>query len=348
MSSTLPEEIDISITQALIFPIVNLSVLYFVYGFYVLLFGMCLYMTCSRQLDGNQRASRNLHISLTVVLFVLSTAFLVDTTIILICDSIAAFMTVKIRDPEPLAYHFTYDVMTKVVYSFKFILPVFLNITTDYMLIHRCFVIWSSKKCVAVPLIVASVVANALGLVSAVMMTIGTRDPRIHSNEVLYNIGDYLAFAYLISSAVVNSILTLLTAGRIWWIYRQARIQGVQTSDTFVHSISKIILESGILYPTIIIASLIQANITTPETVPFDFHVLIPLSAGIAPTLIMVRAQLGQNVECLRDTALSDMRFTVRSTSQGTTATDSQMHVYSFGMAPLAREESDKRKDLPA
>ncbi|ESK82201.1 hypothetical protein Moror_5430 [Moniliophthora roreri MCA 2997] len=236
-------------------------------------------MTRSRQLDGDQRASRNLHISLIVVLFVLSTAFLVDTTILLICDSIAAFTTVKIRDPEPLAYHFTYDVMTKIVHTFRFILPVFLNITTDYMLIHRCFVIWSSKKRVAIPLIIASVAANALGLVSAVMMAIGTRDPRIHSNEVLYNTGDYLAFIYLTTGATVNSILTLLTAGRIWWIYWQARIQGVQASDTFVHLISRIILESGVLYPTIIIASLVQANTTSPEKVPFDFHVLIPLSA---------------------------------------------------------------------
>ncbi|EEB95936.1 hypothetical protein MPER_05015, partial [Moniliophthora perniciosa FA553] len=138
--------------------------------------------------------------------------FLADTTIILICDSIAAFMTVKTRDPEPLAYHFTYDVMTKVVYSFKFFLPVFLNIATDCMLIHRCYVIWSSEKRVAIPLIIASVVANALGLVSAVMMTIGINDQTIHSNEILYNTGDHLAFAYLISSAIVNSILTLLTS----------------------------------------------------------------------------------------------------------------------------------------
>ncbi|KAK7039040.1 hypothetical protein VNI00_010432 [Paramarasmius palmivorus] len=125
------------------------------------------------------------------------------------------------------------------------------------------------------------------------------------------NQGGSVDLGYNIGTIIFNSILTLLTgmsfsfyrsllmlmayvAGRIWWIHRQVRAHGSQTSDRFVQTVYRIILESGILYPFFQITGLILHNV----------------SDGIAPTLIMVRAKLGKNVESLQESqAVSDMRF---------------------------------------
>ncbi|KAK7040904.1 hypothetical protein VNI00_009500 [Paramarasmius palmivorus] len=100
----------------------------------------------------------------------------------------------------------------------------------------------------------------------------------------------------------MNSILAFLTAGRIWWIHRQrwARSNGF--------------LESGILYPLFQVVNLVNVNFNIrayPHPMPFDWTPIAVLSAGFAPTLVMVRAKLGKKVESLRtgESAFSDIRF---------------------------------------
>ncbi|EEB93818.1 hypothetical protein MPER_07482, partial [Moniliophthora perniciosa FA553] len=110
--------------------------------------------------------------------------------------------------------------------------------------IHRCYVIWSSRKRVILPLIAAAVLTNIFGVAGAIMLTISVSDPSMSLNR-LYFIGNNVNFAHSVASLVVNFTLTLLTAGRIWWIHRQVRALGVSASDTLVQSVSKIILESG-------------------------------------------------------------------------------------------------------
>ncbi|KAK7024397.1 hypothetical protein VNI00_016338 [Paramarasmius palmivorus] len=56
------------------------------------------------------------------------------------------------------------------------------------------------------------------------------------------------------------------------------------------------------------LVNLIVVNAITTQKIAFDPFPLVALSAGIAPTLIMVRAKLGMNVETMQET-LSDIRF---------------------------------------
>uniref|UniRef100_A0A0W0G6G9 Uncharacterized protein n=1 Tax=Moniliophthora roreri TaxID=221103 RepID=A0A0W0G6G9_MONRR len=211
----------------------------------------------------------------------------------------------------PLIEYLTGDLENIVVSALGDVIAVFLNIAADYMLINRCYVIWSSKKRVAIPLITASVITNAIGLAGVITIAIASRDTFVESNQVLYLAGSNIAFAFSIISAFVNSVITLLTAGRIWWIYRKARNHGVNANDNLVQAVSRIIFESGILYPICIVASLIALNTKPQNQVAFDFYPVAVLSAGIAPTLIMVRAKLGKNVESMQD-VVSDIRFTSR------------------------------------
>ncbi|ESK83339.1 hypothetical protein Moror_8779 [Moniliophthora roreri MCA 2997] len=101
----------------------------------------------------------------------------------------------------------------------------------------------------------------------------------------------------------------MLTAGRIWWIHRQARAHGIHTSDAVIDSVSRIVFESGIMFPMFCVAALIVNNTTSLYVV--DLDPIKVLSVGIAPTLIMVRAKLDKNVESLQD-QISDICFTSR------------------------------------
>ncbi|KAK7034058.1 hypothetical protein VNI00_012489 [Paramarasmius palmivorus] len=127
----------------------------------------------------------------------------------------------------------------------------------------------------------------AIGLVSAIMMAGISRD-----SQKLYNQGTTLTIAYSISSLGVS---------------------GGSTDKFGLAMFTRVIdspgrLESGIIYPIFQIAGLIEAN--TGHLAPLDLWPLIALSAGIAPTLIMVRAKLGTSNESSQTRGnVSDLQF---------------------------------------
>ncbi|ESK87664.1 hypothetical protein Moror_1886 [Moniliophthora roreri MCA 2997] len=315
----------LSVQSTVIFSISTLSATYFVYGLYVLLFGAAVYMMRSRQ-QCDERLNWSLYLLLTVILFVFSTAYVVIETVYLVRDSIICFTAVKTRDYEPLVDYWTHDSYKTALVAFILLIPIILNIVAEYMLIHRCYLIWSSRKRVALPLVVASVLTNIIGVVSAVLITVEVDSESL--NPALYTSGRITNFVYSVTSLVVNFVLTLLTAGRIWWINRQVRAHGVHASDKLMHSVFRIIFESGLLYPIMSIITLITYNTTTLDELPFDFAPLMTLSAGIAPTLIMVRAKLGKNVESLQD-KISDIQFTSQPHLREGTITISRAQVHS-------------------
>uniref|UniRef100_A0A0W0FSY0 Integral membrane protein n=1 Tax=Moniliophthora roreri TaxID=221103 RepID=A0A0W0FSY0_MONRR len=332
MSSTTPEELApyLSIKETIVYPIVTLSAMYFVYGLYVLIFGTYVYITGKCQ-QGNGSHNSRLYLSLTITLFTLSTILVMVYTRFYIVDSIVRFNAVKTQDYDQLVNFLTYDVGKTASTFLEYLLPVLLNITADIMLIHRCYLIWGSKKRVGLPLIVASVLTNALGIISGIITTISTTN--IESYPMLLQVGGSIGFAYAVSSVVINSMLTLLTAGRVWWIHRTVRAHDIHTSDALVSSVSRIILETGALYPIFAVVNLIVDN-TLGLATPIDLYSITTLIAGIAPTLIMVRGKLGKNVESLQD-HVSDICFT----SQPGPRDRTQTQVLSIGDLSVAAVE---------
>ncbi|KAG7092829.1 hypothetical protein E1B28_009144 [Marasmius oreades] len=121
------------------------------------------------------------------------------------------------------------------------------------------------------------------------MFITGIRGTRMESNVTLVDKGAYILAIGMIISAASNLALTLLAAGRIWWIAR-----GVRSSKTHVlTAVNKIILESGMLYPLTMIVHLSITNAFPDYQIPLDTLNLVVLAAGIAPTLIIVRLRLG-------------------------------------------------------
>ncbi|KAK7015560.1 hypothetical protein VNI00_010429 [Paramarasmius palmivorus] len=109
-SETVPKEVApyISVLRVIDLPLSTFSVMYFVYGIYVLIFGTYLYMMRNHeQKYDNTSVANRLYLRLAVVLFVLSTIFVADFTAMRVQDSELFFNAAKARDYRTLYRYLT-------------------------------------------------------------------------------------------------------------------------------------------------------------------------------------------------------------------------------------------------
>ncbi|KAG7093442.1 hypothetical protein E1B28_007120 [Marasmius oreades] len=272
--------------NVLVFPIVTVLVMCILYGFYITLFVLCV-----RVLRQGELRRQPLCIASLVILFVVSTTMVAVETTKLIQTSVVELTFIITRDTFPIYNFLTHDTLKTTIYVFNLTLPVLANLCADFILVHRCFIIWGFRKRILGPLIFVSLVTNVTSCTGAIMFLIGYGDRRVTSNTILLEKGGTIQAVGLITSAAFNLALTFLTAGRIWWIAR-----GVAISRNYVATnLIKIILQSGILYPLMTTVHLSIVNTSHRYNVPLDTLPLVVLTAGIAPTLVIVRIRLRMN-----------------------------------------------------
>ncbi|KAL0566900.1 hypothetical protein V5O48_015094 [Marasmius crinis-equi] len=102
-----------------------------------------------------------------------------------------------------------------------------------------------------------------------------------------------------------------MTAGRIWWINREAQLVLLDRSVVKKYNTAvAIILESGAIYP---IAQILNIGFIfafqPPRVMPFNPLPIVVTAASIAPTLVIVRVALGQSVESVDGMVETQMRF---------------------------------------
>ncbi|KAJ6594768.1 hypothetical protein B0H19DRAFT_69507 [Mycena capillaripes] len=160
------------------------------------------------------------------------------------------------------------------------------NIVTDSLFIYRCFIIWGHNVRIIILPVLMLLATTVLGYLAT-----------LYDNRfVPYYIDDRLAFAMVL---LTNVVLTVLTAGRIWWMRRDACIvlesAHVRKYDTAI----VIILESGAIYCLAIIIYLIAVSVATSDNSPVSAIVraAMPQIMNIVPTLIIVRTGLRRSVE---------------------------------------------------
>jgi len=181
------------------------------------------------------------------------------------------------------------------------------------MLIHRCYTIYGSRKGIAWFLIVISVISNGLLLVDSILQPYGSTNTQDPTKSALLAKNILIDTAAVVVVAIANLIITLTTATRIWLITKQTQaVLGKQIYSRPLRQITVIVLESGILYP--LAAILAQTIILSSERhhglLPFD--PTVTLMAGIAPTLIIVRAASKKSVESVHQ-MVSTLRFAERN-----------------------------------
>ncbi|KAJ6458055.1 hypothetical protein C8R47DRAFT_1163721 [Mycena vitilis] len=159
------------------------------------------------------------------------------------------------------------------------------NLVADSLFMHRCYRIWGSQwKVLIVPgiLMVSTFGAGIFAVVEA--------------NHLSYSGHPFQTLPYMMGTTT-NLVLTILTAGRIWWIRRDTLRIGPTPNSWIQHRSSRVItmiLESGALY--------CAAGILLISSYPLGLPFLVIQAASmhlvnIAPTIIIIRVGLGKHTQ---------------------------------------------------
>lgn len=300
-----------------------------VYGCYLVTFGMAMYVMTQRK--GANAASRWDFWAL-VLLFIIGTLV---TLTDLIANASILYKTFGLGGLRPdltkdQIHHF--NISMQMVAEMGFVLA---NILADCVLIRRCYVVWNSAwKVVAVPIFL-SFVNNAVGFSAVVMLIdlfvgpLSSNPDSPHAASVL-DAANKMLRVYFIQNVIINVILTGLIAGKIWWIMRALQKMSADISavngpvmrvrDRYRSTIA-IIVESGLLYPiSVLVFEIIL------ETVPLSpsLYPLMTTLAGMAPTLIIVRVQLGVSINTLNE-SVNVLRLTGLNIEQHSTGLTSSI-----------------------
>ncbi|KAF9065737.1 hypothetical protein BDP27DRAFT_1331505 [Rhodocollybia butyracea] len=161
---------------------------------------------------------------------------------------------------------------------------------TGLVQLCRCYHLWESRKSIIAPPIIFCTL-NALFFVDF-------NPPFLLGNarENIFSIATIISLTFALVTLVTNVLLTALIAGRIFWLMKMTN-KYLDTNSRMNHQKIKqipiIIIESGCLYPvTIIVATCFIVSISPLKLVPIAAQTM-----GIAPTLIMVRVDLGLSIE---------------------------------------------------
>ncbi|KAJ8085684.1 hypothetical protein PM082_004502 [Marasmius tenuissimus] len=294
-----------SVQVVIVQPIATLSVLFLVYGMYIIIFGLSLNVLWRRR---DSTASK-VYMKWIIVLFVLTNIYDAVTTWIYISQTLVAFNAVKTKDYMPLIESLAGDTSSAAQLGLSGFSSLIMGIIMDCFLVQRCYVIWGFRKSILYPFAFIVLVTDGMGFVATAVMIAAYHQ----NNLTLYQKTFDIMQPLVIITVAYDSILTLLTAGRIWWITRKAGQMAESTAyaryDFKV--IVATILESGLLYSATLLISVVVPRFTDPGAhglSPFDPNVISIQMAAIAPTLIIVRIAYGQAVESVQQ-VVSTLHF---------------------------------------
>ncbi|KAF8194413.1 hypothetical protein K438DRAFT_819354 [Mycena galopus ATCC 62051] len=262
-----------------------------IYGIYSVLF----FQSC-RVLCTQRRPHYKFHLGCMISLFLLSTihialaytwAFITDGA-----GSTAIYELFSLRNPlpvlyspdDPIAVH-RLGIILKARYSLA-------NAIADAIMIYRCYVIYSFKWR-PVAFLIFAYGCMLVGAILGLLPLSGTAERAA-------------AAVCILTVFLTNVLATALAAWRIWWISRQAaNFLGGNSRKKYM-DLPAILLESGLIYPTVLFMGIIL--FLSPPPVP-TVMVLICIAAsyhlaGIAPTLIIVRVGLGVSTDDVEKSVL--------------------------------------------
>jgi len=153
------------------------------------------------------------------------------------------------------------------------------NVLADALVIYRCYIIWNHNKFIVVLPIIMLIVTAVFGW------------------DILLPLPPFFVL-----TLATNVLVTFLTAGRIWWICRQARIHLKTAVQKQSVSSLAIVVESGVIYSAAVLTYLILGAIPSAEVVQNPIVEMLAQLVGIVPTLIIVRVGLGLSVQSIEST----------------------------------------------
>ncbi|KAK1226134.1 hypothetical protein PQX77_010894 [Marasmius sp. AFHP31] len=130
-------------------------------------------------------------------------------------------------------------------------------------------------------------------------------------DAVLYGRSFAIMQVIVIITAVYSSLLTLLTAGRIWLMAREVgQITGRDIYNKYKIFVATI-LETGFIFSITQVVTVILQLVMDPENrgnAPFDSSAISIHMGAIAPTLIVLRIAYGQSMDSVQQ-MVSTLQF---------------------------------------
>ncbi|KAK1217926.1 hypothetical protein PQX77_019401 [Marasmius sp. AFHP31] len=217
------------------------------------------------------------------------------------------FRASKTRELEPVVKYLRDDDIATAWVTVVGLTAALMNVIADIMLIHRCYIVWESSRILLYSLSSAASILNGIQIAVSIITSVANVDPSVKPlARTARRVGNGCQIAIAMFSALL-SLLTVvlmgLLASRIWWISREARRHMGMPVHARYKAIVAALLESGSLYPTILVVASIVTLIVDPNssgTIPIDLNVVASLMSGLAPTLIIVRVAYGKSVESVQ------------------------------------------------
>jgi len=108
-----------------------------------------------------------------------------------------------------------------------------------------------------------------------------------------------ISWIFMIVNAISNMLMTLMIAGRVWWLSRSLQKglpSGVHLSHDWYHRTLAVVTESGMIYPVYLTLQTILLSDPVDINIP-NYVCIGTIIVGLAPTLIAVRVGLGSTVD---------------------------------------------------
>ncbi|EEB89328.1 hypothetical protein MPER_12583 [Moniliophthora perniciosa FA553] len=328
-----------SIKGVLLGPFVSVGLVLFLLGFYVLLFGMVVYFLSTRR----NMVNKKLHLGWVITLFVLSASSALLRAGLILREAALAFHAASMQDIDPLVEW--ESIPAKASYlvpdAFSLIFYVLANCIADGILLYRCFVIWESRKRVIIVPLLVMLATNAFGLAENLVYLVaaGTGQDKLLVQTT------NLSFAYGIANAVNTPLLTIMIAGRIWWMTWDTReFMGQKIEQTYKRIIL-VLIESGFLYSASIIAKFSVIQSLSSLGFGLDLNGVTSLMVGIAPTLIILRTSLGLTESAVPDARMiSTLRFGERAATGTNGGQDSVVHGVDLEQGTVGTSDDETQK----
>ncbi|KAF9467458.1 hypothetical protein BDZ94DRAFT_1318863 [Collybia nuda] len=242
-------------------------------------------------------------------------------------------MTIAAR----LQFHSKYDYQTR-----RNMIYVFTNLVADFLLLYRPYVIWSRKKAIIVLPVLLILVGTGISLYALVPRA-GAPTTNLVFGEIPF--GSLDTRSPLFINLTTNVILTLLTAGGIWWTSLGVRKTLGRNACKSYETAVALIVESGLVYSISVVVYLacisamasegqkgknieILINDESYSTSTFVTETIfsaLTQIVGIIPTLIVVRVGLGLGIKTERSTPIGNLESGIRFEHMPSSAGESRV-----------------------
>ncbi|KAK1223463.1 hypothetical protein PQX77_013669 [Marasmius sp. AFHP31] len=261
----------------------------FLYGLYIWLFRLGTQALRHRKQRGNESKTNRFFYLCLIGLFVLAT---VSVPVSLSWDILQVTVSYwRLLELDGLE---TIGLAQNCLQIIRIVILWFMSITVDTILVYRCYVIYNwSKKRYAIALAACCVTIDIVAAIFAIgflSFDLSAGYGNVQTNDPAFLIFRTMAVVFAAAHIVLNFILTSMIASRIVWMsWMVRRGMGSRRNERF-HTVAALLLESGFLY---LVAGAIFAglgNISDDPYMVVDTTSIWIQVAGIAPTLLIVRA----------------------------------------------------------